>query len=117
MRIRETNSQESVTQTLVSANSDAVGWDHPAPACHRWTGWYPSSLWIRPERPGSPLWVSYFFRPWQRKLNSAQPFYDKDFKWPSAPTNDGGQADLRVIPTDHNWLDLASCQMDPRRRL
>ena len=43
--------------------------------------------------------------------------YDKDFKWPSAPTNDGGQADLRVIPTDHNWLDLASCQMDPRRRL
>jgi hypothetical protein len=43
--------------------------------------------------------------------------YDRDFRWPMAPTNDGGQADLRVIPTDHNWLDLASCQMDPTRRL
>jgi hypothetical protein len=43
--------------------------------------------------------------------------YDRDFQWPMAPTNDGGQADIRVIPTDHNWLDLASCQMDPSRRL
>jgi hypothetical protein len=43
--------------------------------------------------------------------------YDHDFKWPMAPTNDDAQADLRVIPTDHNWLDLASCQMDPSRRL
>jgi hypothetical protein len=43
--------------------------------------------------------------------------YDHDFKWPMAPTTDGGQADLRVIPTDHNWLDLASCQMDPNRDL
>jgi len=43
--------------------------------------------------------------------------YDKDFKWPMAHTNDGGQADIRVIPSDHNWLDLASCQMDTRRRL
>jgi hypothetical protein len=43
--------------------------------------------------------------------------YDKDFRWPMAPTNDGGQADLRLVPTDHNWLDLASCQMDPARRL
>jgi hypothetical protein len=43
--------------------------------------------------------------------------YSRDFKWPMAPTNDGGQADLRVIPTDHNWLDLASCQMDPSRKL
>jgi hypothetical protein len=43
--------------------------------------------------------------------------FDKDFKWPIAPTFDGGQADLRVIPTDHNWLDLASCQMDPARPL
>ena len=43
--------------------------------------------------------------------------YGRDFKWPMAPTNDGGQADLRVIPTDHNWLDLASCQMDPSRAL
>ena len=41
----------------------------------------------------------------------------KDFKWPLAPTVNGGQADLRVIPTDHNWLDLASCQMDPARKL
>ena len=43
--------------------------------------------------------------------------YDKDFTWPMAPTNDGGQADLRGIPTDHNWLDLASCQLDPARQL
>jgi len=43
--------------------------------------------------------------------------YDRDFKWPIAPTVDGGQADIRVIPTDHDWLDLASCQMDPSRRL
>ena len=43
--------------------------------------------------------------------------YDKDFKWPMAPTVDGGTADIRVIPTDHNWLDLASCEMDPTRRL
>ena len=43
--------------------------------------------------------------------------YDKDFKWPMAPTVDGRQADLRVIPTAHNWLDLASCQMDPARQL
>ena len=43
--------------------------------------------------------------------------YGKDFKWPLAPTVDGGQADLRVIPTDHNWLDLASCQLDPARKL
>ena len=43
--------------------------------------------------------------------------YDKDFTWPMAPTVDGGRADLRVIPTDHNWLDLASCQLDPARKL
>jgi beta-lactamase superfamily II metal-dependent hydrolase len=43
--------------------------------------------------------------------------YGKDFTWPMAPTNDGGHADLRVIPTDHNWLDLASCQLDPARKL
>ena len=43
--------------------------------------------------------------------------YEKDFQWPMAPTVEGGQAVIRVIPTDHNWLDLASCQMDPRRRL
>lgn len=43
--------------------------------------------------------------------------YNKDFKWPMAPTVDGGQADIRLIPGDHNWLDLASCQMDPKRRL
>ena len=42
--------------------------------------------------------------------------YEKDFDWPLAPTKDG-QADLRLIPVDHNYLDLASCQMDPQRRL
>ena len=43
--------------------------------------------------------------------------YEKDFMWPMAPANDGGQVDLREVPADHNWLDLASCQMDPGRRL
>ena len=43
--------------------------------------------------------------------------YGRDFKWPMAPANDGGAADLRVIPIDHHWLDLASCQMAPSRRL
>ncbi len=43
--------------------------------------------------------------------------YDKDFTWPMAPLIGGGQADIRLIPTDHNWLDLASCEMDPARKL
>jgi hypothetical protein len=43
--------------------------------------------------------------------------YEKDFKWPMAPTVNGGQADLRVVPSDHNWLDLASCQLDTTRKL
>lgn len=43
--------------------------------------------------------------------------YDKDFIWPMAPTVDGGAADIRIIPTDHNWLDLASCKLDPNRTL
>ena len=43
--------------------------------------------------------------------------YDKDFNWPMAPTVNGGEVDIRTIPTDHNWLDLASCEMDPARRL
>ena len=41
--------------------------------------------------------------------------YDRDFKWPMAPTIEGGHADLRMIPTDRNALDLASCQMDTQR--
>jgi hypothetical protein len=43
--------------------------------------------------------------------------YERDFRWPMAPGNDGGHADLRLIPTDNNALDLASCQMDPQRKL
>jgi hypothetical protein len=43
--------------------------------------------------------------------------YDRDFQWPMAPTSDNGQADLRLVPTDKNYLDLASCQMDPTRKL
>ena len=43
--------------------------------------------------------------------------YERDFQWPLAPTNDNGQADLRLVPADHNYLDLASCQMDPKRNL
>jgi hypothetical protein len=43
--------------------------------------------------------------------------YERDFQWPMAPTNDNGLADLRLVPTDKNYLDLASCQMDPKRKL
>ena len=42
--------------------------------------------------------------------------YGRDFEWPMAPTKDGAQADLRLVPTD-NYLDLASCQIDPKRKL
>jgi hypothetical protein len=41
----------------------------------------------------------------------------KDFTWPMAPEVGGGEADIRRVPTDHNWLDLASCEMDPTRKL
>jgi hypothetical protein len=43
--------------------------------------------------------------------------YERDFQWPLAPIKDGGQADLRLVPTDNNYLDLASCQIDPKRTL
>jgi len=43
--------------------------------------------------------------------------YGKDFTWPMAPVVGGGEADIREIPTGHDWLDLASCEMDPGRRL
>jgi hypothetical protein len=43
--------------------------------------------------------------------------YGEDFTWPMAPVIGGGEANIREIPTDHNWLDLASCEMDPRRTL
>ena len=56
-------------------------------------------------------------RPYKPGAIPGRLVYNHDFKWPMAPTNDGGQADLRVIPTDHNWLDLASCQMDPSRKV
>jgi hypothetical protein len=56
-------------------------------------------------------------RPWKPGSIPGHLIYERDFKWPLAPTNDGGQADLRVVPTDHNWLDLASCLMDPARSL
>jgi hypothetical protein len=42
--------------------------------------------------------------------------YGGDFQWPLAPTKDNGRADLRLVPAD-NYLDLASCQMDPKRKL
>jgi hypothetical protein len=42
--------------------------------------------------------------------------YGRDFQWPMAPTTDNAQADLRLVPMD-NFLDLASCQMDPKRKL
>ena len=56
-------------------------------------------------------------RPYKRGAIPGHLVYDKDFKWPMAPTVEGGQADIRLIPTDHNWLDLASCEMDPSRTL
>jgi hypothetical protein len=43
--------------------------------------------------------------------------YGKDFMWPMAPAAGGGQVDIREIPTDKNWLDLATCEMDPARQL
>ena len=43
--------------------------------------------------------------------------YERDFQWPMAPTKADGPADLRLVPTDNNYLDLASCQMDPKRKL
>jgi hypothetical protein len=57
---------------------------------------------VRPEKPG----------PIPGRL-----IFERDFKWPMAPAKDGSQADLRLIPADKNWLDLASCQMDPARAL
>lgn len=42
--------------------------------------------------------------------------YERNFQWPLAPTKDNGQADLRLVPADP-YLDLASCQMDPKRKL
>ena len=42
--------------------------------------------------------------------------FSRNFTWPMAPTVDGGQADLRFVP-EQNYLDLASCQMDPKRTL
>ena len=42
--------------------------------------------------------------------------YERDFQWPMAPTKDNAQADLRLVP-DNNYLDLASCQIDPTRKL
>ena len=41
--------------------------------------------------------------------------YGEDFTWPMAPVIGGGEANIREIPTDHDWLDLASCEMDPSR--
>ena len=40
----------------------------------------------------------------------------RDFTWPMAPTVDGGMADLRRVP-EQNYLDLATCQIDPKRTL
>src|ERR1700683_910612 len=42
--------------------------------------------------------------------------YDRDFHWPLAPTKKNGQADLRLVPIG-NFLDLGSCQMDPKHKL
>jgi hypothetical protein len=41
--------------------------------------------------------------------------YGEDFTWPMAPVIGGGMANIREFPTNRNWLDLASCEMDPSR--
>jgi hypothetical protein len=43
--------------------------------------------------------------------------YDRDFQWPMAPNGDLGQTDIRGVPTGTKTLDLASCEIDPARRL
>lgn len=43
--------------------------------------------------------------------------YDRDFKWPLAPTNDFGKLDIRYYAVGTKNLDLASCQIDPDRTL
>jgi hypothetical protein len=42
--------------------------------------------------------------------------YERDFQWPMAPAKDGAMLDLRLVPAE-NYLDLASCRMDPKRKL
>lgn len=56
-------------------------------------------------------------RAWKPGPIPGRLIYLRDFKWPMAPTNDGGQVDLRPVPADITALDLAGCQMDPQRRL
>jgi hypothetical protein len=53
-------------------------------------------------------------RPFKPGPISGRLVYERDFQWPLAPTANQGQADLRVVPSD-NFLDLASCQLDPKR--
>jgi len=55
-------------------------------------------------------------RPFKPGPISGRLVYERDFVWPLAPTKDNGQADLRAVPAE-NYLDLASCQMDPKRKL
>jgi hypothetical protein len=55
-------------------------------------------------------------RPFKPGSIAGRLVYERDFQWPLAPTKDNGQADLRLVPAD-NYLDLASCQMDPKREL
>lgn len=56
-------------------------------------------------------------RAWKPGPIPGRLIYLRDFKWPMAPTNEGGQVDLRPVPADTIALDLAGCQMDPQRRL
>ncbi len=42
--------------------------------------------------------------------------YLQEFLWPMAPVKEGGEADLRLIP-DRKFLDLATCRIDPQRKL
>jgi len=85
-----------------------------------WTGRFPGR-----STPPSALPSSKKAKPWWICRHSVaacghssqDPFRDGWYtKGPLAPTKDNGQADLRLVPAG-NYLDLASCQMDPKRKL
>jgi len=59
--------------------------------------------------------ISCRVRPYKPGPIPGRLVYDRDFRWPLAPTADGRLANLREVPVDQNALDLASCQMDPQR--
>jgi hypothetical protein len=43
--------------------------------------------------------------------------YGRSFTWPMAPTSGSEKVDIRAVPVGKKFLDLASCQIDPSRKL